>query len=352
MNSWKSRKTEEMQSYTHKVNEWLIENSGCSVLDYCIKFGYYDIAIKIMGFDDENKVQIQNSLKADESLKELYVKYSKNSRANVRKGKNRNWTTYFQDMITGWVLEDLVIEMFRRQGIDIHHNGTDNQRIIDIGDDVNQETDCVITVGNVKRNVELSNEFTTILEDKGYIEKRSPAIYKMWQDKSIWLYREFKSGNYVLIDFAIEPVKTHLRYHNLWDKDVHRYVLQENNKKIRNDRLLAAELISICGCSIDDKEQPKFEEVIDDDSSPHEFTFGGKRIKYQQRQQEEKKTEKSKQEDNIENCKMQETQSTALIQASENKEEQAYSEDVMDNSDDGSTDWNAVAESNSQDFEF
>ena len=263
------------RSYTQKVNEWLIANSGCTILDCCKNFGYYPIAVKIMGFDDEDRIQIQKALKADKALKELYLKYANDESANIRKGKRRNWTAFFQDMISGWVLEDLVIEMFRRQGIEIHHNGKDFKRIIDIGKEVSQESDCVITVGEETRKVELSNEFNTILEEKGYIEKRSPAIYNLWRNKVIWLYRELGSGKYVLLDFATEKAITHLRYHKNWDKDVHRYVLEENGKKVRSDRLLAAEMISVVGCSIKGKEQPDLVEMIDEDSPPHTWGVGG-----------------------------------------------------------------------------
>ena len=372
MNSSKKAKDRIMseKSYTHKVNEWLVSNARCSVIDCCIKFGYYPIAVKIMGMDDNNKGQIQKTLKSDKSIKELYLRYSNDKDANMRKGKNRNWTTFFQDMITGWVLEDLVIEMFRRQGVDIGHNGKDFQRVIDIGKDVSQESDCVVKVGEITRKVELSNEFNTILDDYGYIEKRSPAIYNLWRNKAIWLYRELKSGKYVLIDFATEPVKTHIRYHQVWDKDVHRYVLEENGKKVRDDRLLAPELISVAGCGIDGKDQPELTEIIDSDSPPRVWGLGGKKndgnkndivkeeenrptvvINTDVKESNRSEDEKRKRKKELHETKK-ETEPENTPKHHEDSEPQDVQVDIMDNSDDGETDWNAVAVSQVMDIDF
>ena len=62
-----------------------------------------------------------------------------------------------------------------------------------------------------------------------------------------------------------------------WSKDVHRYVLEENGKKVREDKLLAPEIISVVGCSIDGKKQPKIEEIEDKDSPPQDYGVGGNR---------------------------------------------------------------------------
>ena len=351
-------KHEKNPSYYRKGNDWLLTTSGCSVLDYCVKFGYYPIAIKIMGLDADNKEQIQSTLKADNELKQLYVKYSKNPSANERKGSGRNWTEYFQYMISGWVLEDLVMEMFRRQGIDIRHNGKDFKRVIDIGREVSQESDCVVTVGGVTRKVELSNELNTFLKNEGYIEKRAPAIYNLWSNKAIWLYRELKSGKYIIVDFATEKVTSHIRYHETWKKDVNRYVLEENGKKVRDDRLIAAELISVVGCGIEEKEQPELTEVIDTDCPPHEWGKCGHRDKHRNERKEKVEEVKEKPAEPV----VKETPIKANPVAAPKPElqtepdpvpqEEQYEYDISDNSDDGMTDWNAVAALNADTIDF
>ena len=273
----------ESKTYSQKVDEWLFAKSGCHIIDFCRKFGYYPLAIKIMALDENDEKKSKAIMAKDAELKSHYITCSKDPQSIARKGNNRSWTRYFKDLITGWVVEDLVMEMLKEQGIEIEHNGHDAKRRIAIGNDVTQDADFVIKVGKVSRKVELTNEFNRILEKNGFIEKRVPALLNVWKEKGIWIYRDLMNGKYVLIDFATEPVKLHLRRHNNvladWSKDVHRYVLAENGKKVRDDKLLAAEIISVVGCSIDGKEQPKIEEIADSDSPPQDYDIGGVRRK-------------------------------------------------------------------------
>lgn len=267
-------------TYSQKIGNWLLKQSGCSLLDFCQKFKYYPLAIKIMNLDETNVKAMKSAIARDSELKDLYLSYDKDKKAKSLRGENRSWTQYFKDLITGWVLEDLFLEMVKQQGIDIRHNGKDAQREISRNGDVSQNADFVITVGDVERHVELTSEFNCFLEKDGFIEKRAPALYHLWENKGIWLYRDIRRGKYVLTDFATEHIRLHLRSHNTsksnWDKDVHRYVLSENHKKERNDNLLIPEIITVVGCSIQDKEQPPLDEVEDVDSPPHVFTIGGK----------------------------------------------------------------------------
>ena len=269
----------ESKTYSQKVDEWLFAKSGCHIIDFCRKFGYYNLALKIMTLDESDEKKSKAIMSKDPELKALYIAASKDESTIARKGKNRSFTAYFKHVITGWVVEDLVMAMLKKQGIDIVNNGHDSNRKIAIGKDVTQDADFRITVGKNTRKIELTGEFNQILSQDGFIEKRAPALVHVWKEKGIWLYRDLMHGKYVLIDFATEKVKLHLRRHNNvlanWSKDVHRYVLSENGKKVRDDKLLAAELISVVGCSIKDKEQPKIEEVEDKDSPPQDYGLGG-----------------------------------------------------------------------------
>ena len=269
----------ENKSYSQKVDEWLFAKSGCHAIDFCRKFGYYSLALKIMALDENDEKKSKAIMAKDAELKNHYIRCSKDPQSIARKGANRSWTRYFKDLITGWVVEDLCMTMLKQQGLEIVHNGHDAQRRIAIGNDVTQEADFCIKVGEVVRKVEMSNEFNHFLTKDGFIEKRVPALFRLWQNKGIWIYRDLRNGKYVLIDFGTEKIKLHLRRHNNvmadWAKDVHRYVLEENGKKIRDDRMLAAEIISVVGCSIDGKEQPQLEEVIDGDSPPQDYDVGG-----------------------------------------------------------------------------
>jgi hypothetical protein len=236
-----------------------------------------------MALDENDEKKSKAIMSKDAELKSHYITCSKDPQSIARKGNNRSWTRYFKDLITGWVVEDLVMEMLKEQGIEIEHNGHDAKRRIAIGNDVTQDADFIIKVGKVSRKVELTNEFNRLLEKNGFIEKRAPALLNVWKEKGIWIYRDLMNGKYVLVDFATEPVKLHLRRHNNvlsnWAKDVHRYVLKENGKKVRDDKLLAPEIISVVGCSIDGIEQPKIEEIADLDSPPQDYDIGGVRRK-------------------------------------------------------------------------
>lgn len=271
----------ESKTYSQKVDEWLFAKSGCHIIDFCRKFGYYNLALKIMSLDESDEKKSKAIMAKDAELKALYIAASKDESTIARKGKNRSFTAYFKHVITGWVVEDLVMAMLKKQGIDIVNNGHDSNRRIAIGKDVTQDADFRITVGKNTRKIELTGEFNQILSQDGFIEKRAPALVHVWKEKGIWLYRDLMHGKYVLIDFATEKVKLHLRRHNNvlanWSKDVHRYVLSENGKKVRDDKLLAAELISVVGCSIKDKEQPSLDEIVDVDSPPHDYEIGGTR---------------------------------------------------------------------------
>ena len=286
-------------SYTTKVGNWIEQQTGCTLGDLCRKFRYYSIAQKIIALDENDERKTKLTIARDSELKHLYEEFAKNPKALSLRGQKRSWTQYFKDLITGWILEDLTMEMLRREGLDIKHNGVDGLRHITIANKVTQAPDFTVTVGNYSRKVELTNEMNHLLENMGYIEKRAPSLYKIWAEKGIWIYRVIDQGKYVLVDFATERVMLHLRWHDSsskgWSKDVYRYILSENNKRERDDRLLASEIISVVGCSIEGKEQPPLTEVEDEDSPPRVFTIGGKlREKAKEKPQDKKMTDNTK----------------------------------------------------------
>lgn len=343
--------------YSKKVNDWLEVNSGYTLLEYCKMLKYYPATIKIMELDDDNKKQIQAALKSDAELKDIYLSFDRESSARTRKG-NRTWTRFFQDIITGWVMEDLTIEMLRRQGIEIDHTGKDSQRRIYIGKTVSQASDCIVKVGDVKRRLELTNEFNSLMVQDGYIEKRAPALSNLWKAKAIWLYRELESGKYVLIDFATEKVITHFRHHQRWGKDVQRYILAENGKRIRDDRLLAAELISVAGCGIEGVEQPKMEVLMDEGSPPHNPELIGGIPPRKTSQENKPKEEEPTQTPKKETEKIEPPQQQERSRPTPRKEVKQMVQEAPDIIDDGSmagadgTDWAAVAAANAEVLDF
>ena len=330
----------ESKTYSQKVDDWLFQKSGCHVIDFCRKFGYYSIAQKIMELDEHEEKKSKVIIYKDAELNQLYTAASKDEFTIRRKGQNRSFTGYFKHLITAWVVEDLVMMMLKEQGIDIVHNGHDENRKICIGKDVTQDADFRITVGNVVRKIELTGDYNDVLCDRGFIEKRAPSLIKTWRDKGIWLYRDLRHGKYVLVDFATEKVKLHLRNHNTisagWSKDVHRYVLEENGKKIRDEKLLAAEIISVVGCSIDGKKQPQLDEVIDKDSPPIYFELGGIRKVVKSEEKQQLKPHKPKEEIKQKQPKVE--SNTALL----NQPTPTVSDDYDDGSESDVDDWESV----------
>ena len=269
-----------MQSrpYSKKVNDWLISTSGCSIGDFCRKFGYPMRETRIVEeLDEEDEAKTKSIIRKDKEIMALWKSSIDNSNVKMRMGKNRSLTEFYKTLVTGWVIEDLVISMLKQNGIDVSHNGSDVNRDIDKANSVSQEPDIIVRVGDNTRTVELTCEFNDILKNDGYIEKRAPSLFNLWKKKSLWLYFDLPSGEYILVDYATEPVSLMLRWHELWSKDVHRYNLEDNGKKIRNDRLLFAELISVVGCGIEGKKQPTLNETIDKSSPPHFWELGGNR---------------------------------------------------------------------------
>ena len=261
--------------YSKKVNEWLISTSGCGLGDFCRKFGYPKRETKIVEeLDEDDQEKTMKIIKGDKELTALWRKSKDNKRVNARRG-GRSLTEYYKTLVSGWVMEDLVVSMLKKHGIDVCHNGSDGERNIDKEDSVSQDPDLIVKVGDNARKVELTCEFNDILNREGYIEKRAPSLYRLWESKSLWLWFDLPSGKYILVDFATEAVSLMLRWHSFWNKDVHRYTFEEHGKKVRDDRLLAAELISVVGCWIEGKEQPALKETIDLSSPPHKWDLGG-----------------------------------------------------------------------------
>ena len=269
-------------SYAWKIEKELWEKKQIYLADICAKLHYPDINCRIMRLDETvSPKEQQAAIKKDKEILALYLQFSKDGNANARKGANRSWTEYFKQLIVGGVEEDLFLLLLRKNGFKANRNGRDKNRIINLGAPINQNPDIVVGLGENSRKIELTNEYNNFLCEDGFIEKRCPAIINMWNDGVIWLYRDRKNKKYVLIDFANEKVKAHLRHHNTgsqaWSKDVHRYILSENDKVVRDDTNLISELTSIITAGVRKDGRPPLEEVEDTDSPPCEFSIGGKK---------------------------------------------------------------------------
>lgn len=270
-----SQSPHKVGSYAYKIDEWMKKNFRVSLVNLSKKLEYNEAMQQILSTDENNKAAMVALYKAN---KATFDEFNGHEISRKRRGDKRTWTEYFKGVIAGWLFEDLFVLWLQSNGLDANLTGTDNDRVLKVNG-VTTDSDVCIRRGDVSRRVELIFEFNDILNDKGLIEKRSPALVTDHKEKAIALYINLKHNQYVLIDTAVEKVKLHLRYHDTsdkcWDKDVHRYILAENGKTARPLEQLFDELWDCCEKSALEGEQPELEEIIDTDSPPKYYTTGG-----------------------------------------------------------------------------
>ena len=263
--------TIEKMWYSDKVNKWMLDNHGISLLEFCSLMKYPERELEIL------------SVKRDkESMMALYRKYQplfdesqKNELCKKRKGKNRTWTEYFHAVIAGWAMEDILSLWLAKNGFEVDKSGVDRCRKLLVTSITNAPDIVLSKNGHPKRKVELVFESEDYISKYGYIEKRLRALWDAHEAGSVFLFVDISCNKYVVIDFALEDIKLHLRHHKRWDKDVHRYVLEENGKIPRPVSMLIEELEAVC-LSETDGTTPHFEEVEDEDCPPVEFATGGR----------------------------------------------------------------------------
>lgn len=260
-------------SYAFKVDEILHSNCRCSLVDICKRLGYSQTLIDIISTNENDKKSL---IALSRKYKTMFLSFDADEKNNRQKGKNRTWTEYFKTLISGWVIEDIFSLWLSHKGLNISNTGTDAERKILLRG-VTNTADLKISKDGKERKLELVVEMNNILQESGFIEKRCPALIVCHREKSLYLHIDIKNRAYVLIDFASESVHLHLRHHNTaadWDKDVNRYVLEENGKKPRPLENLLSELEAALVIA-PPKEQPKLEETIDEDSPPTKYLPGG-----------------------------------------------------------------------------
>lgn len=287
-------------SFSKKVDLWLYSKSECSLIDFSHKFGYHSLVQKILGLDESNEKKIKLSISNDAALKGLYLQFANDPITKEIKG-NRSYTESFKDLIAEWILDDLTVQMLKEQGIEIDFIGNTSKRELSV--DVYRKHDScfLISIGDNSRPVSFYNSFDSTMEHEGCIYINKATLKELYEKKSILIYRDLPRGKYCLVDFATEEVKIHHASNhesNNKKENVYRYVLAENDKKERDDRILSAEIISLIGCKIgNDFQQPSLIEVDDAvASSPnHKDTDAHKpRVKAEKSSTLGNKTEKKK----------------------------------------------------------
>ena len=258
-----------VKTYEQKLNEWLEKETGntsVNAFSLCKRFGFPDTEIKVMQLDGYDDSRLQPVIDNDEDLKKLYDEARKSKNMVKRRG-NRTWTHYFKDLICGWIMEEAMKRYLMKCGIEVISNGADKKRQILI-QNVTIKPDFMVRYGGGTRLLELTVEWSNILTEKNYIEKRDEGAFRTMQSyNAIWLFFDFPNDKYVIIDFAVEEIKGRLRWHQKWGKNVERYILSENNKLVRETIKLEEELKNIVGTSLAGHVQPKLV-IMDDPASP------------------------------------------------------------------------------------
>ena len=98
-------------------DDWLFKRSGCHIVDFCRYLGYPDLTVKVMSLDADDEKTGKAIIAKDTEMRTLYSRFAKDKSVQYRKGENRSLTGFMQDMIIGWVIEDLLRKQLEENGI-------------------------------------------------------------------------------------------------------------------------------------------------------------------------------------------------------------------------------------------
>lgn len=264
---------------------------GKSLKDIGIALGYSEQNIDILTVDF-------NDAKSVAAVKEkhsaLFQRMERTSTySNRRDYGTRSAISMFNNIIVGWVTEDLTVLMMREGGIDARLGGVDADRNL-FNDNVACTPDIIISDNGVDRWVELQTEFTHVGMEDGheYFEPRKTKLPRCHEHKAIYLYRNLYVNKYVLVDLGQETSIVHLVINkNFGNKEMRRYYLRENGKMLRSNDMLIDELKA---CIIDVSKLPTTPMQVYDDTGRQQFSDGaGKAVVYPPQRHEEKKATES-----------------------------------------------------------
>lgn len=261
--------------YFKHTNDFLLRETGHSIIDYARYYGYPETEVKILQLEGTDDKRLKPVIVKDADLKSLYCRMGKNQKAKQREvsdGK-RSWTAYFKQLVTGWIWENITFDYLANVcQFKVMSSGCDRERKI-LDNFVDQAPDFHVCYNGMQRNIELTVECNEVCARDKYIEKRCGTAFQTMREKgagTIWLYLDLLHKKYVLIDFAREVVVGIVRWHDLLGKDVCRYNLEDHGKIPRDIGMLKAELQDCVGKSLEGNVQPPPDWRKDEKNPPHD----------------------------------------------------------------------------------
>lgn len=273
---------EELPYFKH-TNDFLLRETGNSIIDYARYYGYPETEVKILQLEGIDDKRLKPVIVKDADLKSLYCRMGKNQKAKTLKGPDgkRSWTAYFKQIVTGWIWENITTDYLENVcQFKVMSSGCDRERKI-LDNFIEQVPDFHVCYNGMERNIELTVECNEICARDKYIEKRCGTAFQTMREKgegTIWLYLDLFQKKYVLTDFAREVVSGIVRWHGHWGKDVCRYNLEDHGKIARDIGMLKDELQDCVGKSLKGNVQPPPDWRKDEKSPPHDHDIINGRI--------------------------------------------------------------------------
>lgn len=157
------------------------------------------------------------------------IKHFSKRNGKERKGK-RTWLQYAQDLIYGWILEDVFAYLLLARGINVRPSGTDMDRfIVPRAFGVSTEPDFIVEEGGRRRYLELQCSLADFEFGNGVIELRNDKLLSLRRHNAILIQFDPRKAIYAIIDTFTDDIHSRVLYHGRFHKIAHDVVMEENN---------------------------------------------------------------------------------------------------------------------------
>lgn len=175
-----------------------------------------------------------------------------------RKGK-RTWLQYAQDLIYGWILEDVFAYLLIGRGISIRPSGTDVDRfIVPRRFGVSTKPDFIVEADGKERYLELQCSLADFEFGNGVIELRNDKLLSLRSHNAILVQFDPRRGIYAIIDTFTDDLHSRVLYHGRFHKIAHDIVMAENNVATREFEGINGDINRCLGVDLSRKRAAKF----------------------------------------------------------------------------------------------
>lgn len=173
-----------------KSNAYNALHNYCSnheIMQMMKRFGYRDDIFCVMKGE-------RNRLEND------YKKTWRNICSCKRKADSRSPMEFARDIVSAWVIEDMIREMIRCDELSVDLNGGDANRRFLSQDDVKPDSDFRITCNGKTRKIELSNDYSGFVVKNGYNDLRGTKLKSLEDEEAILLVVNLEKGVFSVLD--------------------------------------------------------------------------------------------------------------------------------------------------------